>query len=68
MQAGAGLEVEAPSVVGASQRGPDHLALDERVALVRAFVVDSVDDPVHEEDRDLASLDFHERAPLGIQG
>ena len=68
VQASAGLEVEAPPVVGAGQRRPDHLALDERIALVRALVVEGVDDPVHDEDGDLASLDFDERASLGIEG
>lgn len=68
MQASAGLEVEAPPVVGAGQRRPENLALDERVALMRALVVDGVDHPVHDEDRDLASLDFDERASLGIEG
>jgi alanine dehydrogenase len=55
-------------VVGAGQGRSEHLALDERVALVRALVVDGMDDPVHDEDRDLTSLDFDERASLVIEG
>lgn len=55
-------------MVGAGQGRPDHLALDERVALVRTLVVEGVDGPLHDEDRHLPSLDFDDRAPLGIEG
>jgi alanine dehydrogenase len=68
VQARARLEIEAPPVVGAGQGRPEQLAFDERVALVRALIVDGVDDAVHDEDRDLASRDLDERTSLGIEG
>ena len=52
-EARAGGEVEAPAVVGALEHVAEHLALDERVSLVRAGVVEGVQLAVDREDDDL---------------
>jgi hypothetical protein len=66
-EACAGIEVEFPVVVGAGQRGAQELALDERVALVRAGVAEGVRLAVDDKERDLVAVLLHDRASVGVQ-
>ena len=60
-------EVEAPAVVGALEDVAEDLALDERVALVRAGVVERVQHAVDAQEDDLAVARLDDRAALGEQ-
>ena len=64
-EARAGGEVEAPAVVGALQHVAEHLAVHERVPLVRAGVVEGVERPVDLEDDDLAVAGVDHRTAAG---
>ena len=64
-EACAGGEVEAPAVVGALQHVAEHLAVRQRVPLVRAGVVEGVERPVDLEDDDLTVPGVDHRTAAG---
>jgi hypothetical protein len=66
-EARTGSEIEAPAVVGASERFPEHDSLDKGVALVRTGVLEGVNLATDREDGDLAAVGFHDRAPLLVE-
>ena len=66
-ETGPGREIEGPRVVGARQVRTEDLALDQRVAFVRARVGDGVDASVHAEDGDLVPVVLDERTPVGLE-
>ena len=69
VQAGAGLEVEAPAVEGADERRAVEVSLDQRIALVGARRVDRPHAVAVAENCDCAALDLDDRASaLRISG
>jgi hypothetical protein len=66
-EARAGREIEGPGVVGAREVPAEDVALDERIAFVRARVGDGVDASVDAEDGDLVPVVFDERAPVRFE-
>src|SRR5215210_3504044 len=64
-EAGAGLQVEAPAVVGADERRAEEIAVDERVALVRAGVGERIDAVCTPDDHDLVPVQADDGAIAG---
>ena len=61
-EARAGFQVEPPAVVDAGEHRADHLAVYERIPLVRARVVERVHLSLRKEDGELAAIDLDERS------
>jgi hypothetical protein len=67
VEAGTGLKVELPTVVGAGESRAEDLAVAERVSLMWACIRESVRRPIDQKDGDFDAVRLHDGPSLGVE-